>query len=179
MTASPLDRPGVSTRRLAGLRQANDADLKRRRTVSARRPSRPQLRDERAAFARYRINVELIRESLYRSQPGTRAAVGGIAVAQTFANVGHAGALVQSQHFTSRDAVALESARQQLPLRGVLDQIGRGFRHHKRDSANVILSKTNGPRHAGHFPPGLRHRAHFPNLKVYLVAHPQPLISIA
>src|SRR5262245_61123311 len=109
MTASPLDRPGVSTRRLAGLRQANDADLKRRRTVSARRSSRPQLRDERGAFTRYRINVELIRESLYRPQPGPRAADGGIAVAQTFANVGYARPLVQIQHFNSRYAVALES----------------------------------------------------------------------
>src|SRR5262245_51960926 len=109
VTILPFDRPGVSARHLAGLRQANGADLERRRTVSARRPSRPQLREERGAFTRYRINVELIRESLYRPQPGTRAAGGGIAVAQTFANVGYAGPLVQNQHFNSRYAVALES----------------------------------------------------------------------
>src|SRR5262252_4207128 len=128
------------------MRQANGADIERRRAVSARRPSRPQLREERGAFTRYRINVELIRESLYRPQPGPRAAGGGIAVAQTFANVGYAGALIQSQHFNGRDAVAVKSARQQLSLRSVLDQIGCGLSHHKRDSANLARVKTDGLR---------------------------------
>src|SRR5262245_62789260 len=165
MTASPLDRPGVSARHLAGLRQANGSDPERSRADSARRLSRPQLRDERGAFTRCRINVELIRESLYRPQPGARAAGGGIAVAQTFANVGYAGALIQNQHFNSRDAVAVESARQHLTLRGVLDQIGRCLSHHKRNPADVALTETDDPSEAGHSTTRLRNCAHFPNLR--------------
>jgi hypothetical protein len=61
----------------------------------------------------------------------------------------------------------------------VLDQIGRGFSHHKRNSADPARVKTDGPRQAGHFPPGFRHGARFPDVKVYLVGHSQPLISTA
>src|SRR5687767_9244034 len=164
MTASPLDRPGVAARHFAGFRQANGADLKRRRMASARRLSRPQLRYERRAFAGSRINVEHIRESLYRPKPGARAAGCGKAVAQTFPDVGYAGALIQSQQFNDRDAAAVESARQQLSLRSMLDQIARSLSHHDRNSADVAFIKTDGLRQAGHFPAGLRHSALFPDL---------------
>src|SRR5262249_11890996 len=142
-------------------------------------PLRQQLRYERDAFTWRRINVEFVRETLYCPQPGTRTAGGGISVAQTFTDVSYAVALIQSQNFNSRDAAAIESARQQLPLRRMLDQISRGFSHHNGDSAELVRVKTDGPGQAAHFPPGFRHRARIPDVKVHLIDHQQPLTSIA
>jgi hypothetical protein len=58
-----------------------------------------------------------------------------------------------------------------LPINGMLDQIGRGFSHHKLDPADLAGVKTNGPGHSGHFATGFRHRARFPDVEMRMFAH--------
>jgi hypothetical protein len=53
----------------------------------------------------------------------------------------------------------------------MLDQIGRGFSHHKLDPADLAGVKTDGPGHSSHFATRFRHPARFPDVEMRMFAH--------
>src|SRR5215470_2614526 len=139
------DRPPIAAHLLSGFRYGHRADA--HRVAVARRPAaRTQPDIDDAAATGLRVDVEVVRQPLYRPKARTRRTRGRVTVCHRPRDVGHSGPAIDGDDFQLAAGKPCHRPHQNLSILGMFDQIRSQLRRDEPGAVAVFLAQANGAR---------------------------------
>ena len=97
-----------------------------------------------------------------------------MAVLKGAAHIAHSGAPVDGDNFNPPHRPVCEGPQKDVPLLGMLDQIGGHLGHNHRTGTHLRLVESGSPCQRSDLPANIRHLARFPDRNLNLFIHMMP-----